>query len=297
MSQCQINRIMCNSLQLRVYTVSSLQLVKQLVAIHQTSPNATIALGRATNAAALLSASLKPQSDQNLCYKIQGSGPLKEIQVQADARGNFRAYVANPRVDDDLQIDSIDFAKAIGAGIITITKDVQMKTPYSGVSPLIKGEIAHDTAYYLTSSEQVPSAIILGLNLDTEGIPVSSGGILIQTFPETPNDAILLVEENIRSMSQTLGDALLDGTDIISIASELLGNRELQLLSSTPIVHNCRCSKKNLTRSLRTVARQDLIMMKEEDHGAELTCTFCKTVYTFSEQELQQIIDGKDQHS
>jgi molecular chaperone Hsp33 len=285
-----INRIICPGLNLRIYTVNSLNLVKKITNIHKTTPNATYSLGRAINATVLLSATLKPNSNQNISYRIQGNGPLKEVHVQADAKGNVRAYVANPQLDLNSAIERLSFSESIGAGLITITKDLNMKKPYSTVSPILNGEIALDTAYYLMNSEQIPSAIILGLNVDIESDIISSGGILIQTFPNTPESSIDLVEDNISNMDRTLGDALADGEDIIAITNEILGNNELQLLSTTNIQHNCRCNKIVLENVLKNSDKKDLIQMIEEDHGADITCTFCNKNYHFSEDELNIIV-------
>ena len=211
--------------------------------LHGTSPNATVALGRTITAAALLSATLKPDSDQSLLLKIEGSGPIREIHAQADARGNIRGYAANPAPDLDEDIGGISFSRTIGAGFLTVRKDIGMKEPYSSITPLHAGEVAGDLAYYLTASEQVPSAVIIALTLDTDGSVASSGGILIQTFPGTPDESISRVELSITNLVKDLGASLREGTDITSVLGDILGGEPFNVIESRPILARCRCSR------------------------------------------------------
>lgn len=286
-----ISRIYCGSLKLRAYTVVSPETVREITSLHKTSPNGTIALGRTINAAALLSATLKPESNQSILVKFSGNGPVKEIHVQADAFGNIRGYIANPAPDITDDIGRISFSKSIGAGFLTVIKDLGMKEPYSSITPLLYGEVASDVAYHLTSSEQVPSAVILGLNLDSEGGIASSGGILIQTFPDTEPAVIEKLEFNIKSMPLGLGDILEKGENIYSVISGLFDDNEIDILSSGPVKHRCRCSHDMLLQLMKTVHRDELMEMVEQDKGATVTCTFCRKEYAFTEDELRSLTE------
>lgn len=285
-----ISRIYCKDLSLRAYTVTSRSVVQQIVTAHDTTPNATMALGRSINAAALLGSTLKPMSNQNILLKFSGSGPIKGIHVQADARGNIRGYVANPHVDITENLDKLSFSKSIGAGFLTVIKDMGMKEPYTSITPLLYGEVASDLAYYLTTSEQVPSAVILGLNLNENGEIASSGGILIQTFPDTPIETIEKIEENINSMATPLGNLLEKGTDIYSVVSELFDNRGMEILSTTPLQYSCSCRRETLLQIFRGIQKEELIDMINKDDGAEATCTFCLKKYRFTGLELKSLL-------
>jgi molecular chaperone Hsp33 len=282
-------RLMIPQLHVRAYAVQSLDTVRSIVEAHNTTPNATTALGRAISAGALLSASLKPDSDQTISMKIQGSGPVKEIQVQADAHGHIRGYIARPRVDEETDLGVISMPKALGAGLLTVTKDLGLKETYSGTTHLIKGEIALDVAYYLTSSEQVPSAVVLALMLDKEGRVASAGGILIQTLPDTPEDAIGMIEKKLAKPYSSLGTELLRGTDIREYLSQLLSGEMIETLSATPVVHRCRCSRERIESMLASLDTTDLDAMILEDGGADVHCTFCNTLYTFTKSELEAV--------
>lgn len=285
-----ISRIYCGSLKLRAYTVVSPGTVQEITSIHRTTPNATMALGRSINAAALLSATLKPESGQSIILKFSGDGPVKEIHVQADSFGNIRGYIANPSPDITDDIGKISFSKSIGAGFLTVVKDIGMKEPYSSITPLLYGEVASDVAYHLTSSEQVPSAVILGLNLDMDGNIASSGGILIQTFPDTETEVLEKLEENIKSMPRALGDILEKEENIYNVVTALFDDHHIDILSSGPLRHNCRCSHDMLLQLLKTIQKDELIEMAEQDRGATVTCTFCRREYNFTENELKSLL-------
>lgn len=276
-------------LKLRAYLTTSIDTANAIVKAHNTTPNATYALGLSVNAGILLSSMLKEDLDQVVSLKIQGSGPLKEIQVQVDTKGNVRGYTARPRVDEEAEIGSISTQKSLGAGLLTVTKDIGVNRPYDGTVHLIKGDIATDTAYYLTSSEQIPSAVMLALTLDKEGLINVSGGILVQTYPDTPEASIILASEKMSSPAISLSAALASGRDIREYLSELLGGQKIDTLAQTPMRHRCRCSRDSIESMLTSLTKDDLHAMIHEDKGAEVHCTFCNTAYAFTEAELETI--------
>ncbi len=286
----KISRIHCKKLNLRAYTVESLSTAREIVKIHETTPNATVAMGNAINAAALLAATLKPKSRQSLLLKFSGEGPLREVHAQADANGNIRAYTANPAIDECGDFNSINFSKAIGAGLITVIKDLGMKENYKSVTPILKGEIAADLAYYLTTSEQIPSAVLLGLNLNSQGEIIASGGILIQTFPDTDSRVIEQVEFNINNLDTNLGESLAQGKDINSVLSNIFGGEESETLTTIELKHGCSCGRESLLGAMKNIDPGEIKSMIEEDGGAEITCTFCKKNYNFSADDLKGIL-------
>jgi molecular chaperone Hsp33 len=293
MEQDMLQRIICETLNLRAYTATTLAAVREITALHGTTPNATVALGRTVTAAALLSATLKPDSDQSLLLKIEGSGPIREIHAQADARGNIRGYAANPGPDLDEDLGGISFSRSIGAGFLTVRKDIGMKEPYSSITPLHAGEVAGDVAYYLTASEQIPSALIIALTLEKDGSISSSGGILIQTFPGTPEDVIARVEHAIYSLKNDLGTSLRQGLAITSVLEEIFGREPFSVIETRPIRAACRCSREIIRAALLYINGGELADMLARDHGAEVVCTFCTKKYRFDEQDLRSLIREK----
>jgi molecular chaperone Hsp33 len=284
-------RLIVPSLNVRAYAAVTLDTARDITRVHNTTPNATAGLAKAISAAVLLSSSLKPGSDQSIGYKLQGSGPIAEIQVQVDAFGNVRGYTKKPRVDEEADLGSISFPKAIGAGLITVTKDLGSGDPYVGVSHLATGEIAMDTAYYLTMSEQIPSALVLALKLDHEGSIACSGGIMFQSFPDTPKDAIEKIEKGISGATVSLGDHLLGGGDILSYVSDITGGAQIDVLGETQLRHRCRCDKQLIRSVLKTLDPKDIEQMLHEDKGAKVVCTFCCSEHVFSKEDLESILE------
>jgi len=283
-------RILCDKLNLYAFAAMTLETAREITGLHGTSPNATVALGRTVTSAALLGATLKPGSGHSLSVKFSGSGPLKEVHVQADSEGHIRGFAAVPAPDLAEDIGKISFSKAIGAGLLTVTKNTGMKEPYTGVTPILAGDIAADLSYYLTVSEQVPSAVILGLTLDDTGGIASSGGILIQTFPDTDRTVVETVESRIKSMTRPLGDILLEGGDILDTVRSIFGE-EITILGETALRYACPCSRDYLKQILGGFSPGEIEEMVRDDGGAEIVCTFCKNAYHFDTEELTAILD------
>jgi molecular chaperone Hsp33 len=288
-------RIYCPELKLRIYAADTLTAAADIIKIHEATPNAAWALGRSITAASLLSGNLKPQSGQSIALKFSGSGPLKEVSVQADASGNIRGYTANPQVDITDPADSISFSKSIGAGFLSVTKELGMKTPYTGVVPLLYGEVAMDTAAYLTESEQVPSALVIGFSMNTDGAVIASGGILIQTMPDTNEEAIAFMEEVLTAGIIPVGERLAAGTGLIEIVTGFTGGREIDVMSELELRAACSCSRNIIASALSGVSVSELRDMIEKDNGAEASCLFCCKLYHFSAEDLEAIISKKNE--
>ncbi len=293
MRQDTLTRILCNEYNVRAYTAHTLGIAQEITDVHGTTPQASIHFTRAINAAVLMSSSLKPGSRQNLSLKISGSGPMKEIHVQIDAWGNVRGYIAVPVIDPLDTEGDYSFGRLIGEGFITVIKDLGLRDPYRGTTPIQDFEIAADVARYLTFSEQVPSALILTAKLDRDFKLIASGGILIQVFPDTDPEVIASLEKKITSCSTSLGDHLANGNDILAFLSEIFDKRPLIISHSTPLHHNCRCSRDMLRKIVSGFAEEELIDMKEKDDGAEMECGFCRKKYRFSGEELIAILKEK----
>lgn len=281
-----VSRMICESLNVRVCAVESLHLVRELSRIHAATPVAAFLLGRLVNATALMSAGLKPGSDQNISVRVSGNGPIREIHVQADARGNLRGYVGVPGVDHSMAGENTDLSGVVGAGLLTVAKDLGLKEPYRSVTPLRTGDIAMEIAHYLAASEQLPSAIILGVSIEAGGGIDASGGILVQYFPGAREDSLAAIERNIASMRPSLAAALKEGVSMRSVVSGLLGSRPMTVLESTPLTLSCRCGREMLREILKGIEAGEPGSMSADDGRIEITCTFCTKRYYFTEAEL-----------
>jgi len=280
-----LDRLISKKYNLRGYAVNSRNAADEIISVKMTSPLSSYILGQSINAALLVSASLKPETDQNLTFKIEGSGKLKSVIVQADARGNIRASIANSNLDSSMKI-----GEAIGAGVINVSKDIGFDNPYNGVSPILGGDIAYDTAYYLTQSEQIPSALLIGFSLNDNLSVKSSGGILIQTFPDTPISSIEYAEKMISDIKSGFSERISSSETPLSILYDIFGKNETELLSSIPVRFKCRCSKEIVLSTLKLIERSEIEDILKKDKSCEISCAFCEKKYHFDESELTSLL-------
>jgi molecular chaperone Hsp33 len=285
-----ISRIICDELNIRAYTVVTSASASEITRVQQCNPISALILGRMINAAALLGATLKPGSNQTITLRMSVTGPLKELHVQADARGDIRGYAANPNVEFDP--GSSDMKKYIGSGFLNVIKDLGMKEPVTSVLAIMHADIAKDVARYLSVSEQIPSALILSTEPGPEGNIINSAGILIQTFPGTKEETIGIIEKNILSSGSSLGKFLSRGNDINAYLSNILGGAPFTVLETTPL--RAKCGREMLLEALRGFESEEIQDMIEKDGGAELSCMFCRNVYRFSADDLAGILKDRN---
>ena len=255
---------------------------------HHTAPVASAALGRTLTANAMMGAMLKGSKDR-VSLQIKGDGPLGGIVTEANGMGEVKGYVYNPNVETHINhVGHLDVGGAVGNASLTVVKDLGLKEPYIGQVPMFTGEIAEDLTYYFAASEQTPSAVILGVLVDTDLSIRQAGGIIIQVLPDADDDAITKLENNIKEFGD-LTARLEKGQSIEYLIETLLGAVEYMDTSDVNFV--CDCSKERMERALISVGKDELNAIIEEDHQAEVVCPFCNDKYTFSEQELVELRD------
>lgn len=272
----------------RAFAVRTTVLVEELRTRHNTMPTATAALGRAATAGAMMGMMLK--GEERLTIQIKGDGPLGQIVVDSNAYGEVRGYADHPETDLPLNdIGKLDVAGAVGReGFVYVIKDLGLKEPYRGSIPIVSGELAEDFTYYFAKSEQTPSAVALGVLVDTDLSVKAAGGFIIQLLPGLSDDEIGHIEELISKMPPIT--TLLDsGEPLERILSAAVG--EIRLLETTAIQFKCKCSRDRVEQTLISLGVSELEAILWEDSQAEVVCHFCNEVYTFSEEELQGLID------
>lgn len=250
---------------------------------HRPAPTAAVALGRALTGGVLLGALLKGR--QRLALTFEGSGPLGKIVVQADAHGGVHGYVAHPEVDLPLRHGRFDVAGALGAGVLTVTKDLLLKTPYQGIVHLVSGEIAEDLAYYLTESEQIPSAVGLTTIPDATGGIAVAGGFLLQSMPPAEPAALDAVLARIQALPP-LGRLLQDAPSAHGLLTRLAGDMELEILEEQPVAFRCSCSRQRVAVALRTLGGEELTRLAAAGEALPIRCQFCGETYAFGPEEL-----------
>lgn len=276
-----IARAMAVKGKIRAVACVTTKLANDICFLQGTSPVVSIALGRALSGAALVGSTLK--QGQRLALKFEGNGPMKKLIAEADWDGALRATVAVPEAEAD------SVTAALGkAGFLTVTKDLGLKEPYSGTVQLYTSEIAEDLAYYLTDSEQIPSAVALGVSLAPDGQIAVSGGFLIQSLPPSDEAAVDQIMTTISTLPP-LTTLLKDGTTPQQLLDILLEGVEHHPLESTDLFFRCGCSRDKVERALLSLGKAELERMIEEQGEAAVTCEFCKQQYRFERSELEAL--------
>ena len=260
---------------------------------HKLSYVATAALGRAMSSGLLLASNMKKEGSR-VNIRIKGNGPLGGLLVDAGLDGTVRGYVENPQIElPPNAIGKLDVGRAIGQeGYLYVVKDIGYGYPYSSTVELVSGEVGDDVANYLVTSEQTPSALLVGVFVGAEGV-TASGGILLQVLPKAARDEslIALLESRVSQLSG-FTPLLRKGKTLTEIMEELLGDLGLSILPESQLVRfDCRCSFNRVLGALKMLGEAELQDMIEKDEGAEATCQFCGEIYQASKDELAQLID------
>lgn len=286
----EIVRMIAKDAPIKAAAITGTELVERARAIHDTWPVATAALGRTLLAASLMGNMLKEENG-SVTLRIKGGGPLGTITAVSDNQGNVRGYVQNPAVDVPRKAHAkLDVGAAVGSnGDITVIKDIGLKDPYVGSVQLVGGEIAEDVAAYYAESEQIPTACAFGVLIAPEQTVSVAGGYLIQLLPGTEDGVIDQIEAGIREVGAVSG-LLAEGITAEELLRRVLAGFELEVLEQTPVEYRCYCSRQRVSRALISMGAEELRSMIEEQGGAELTCQFCDKIYSFSREELEELL-------
>lgn len=281
-------RAITTNKEIRALAVKSTEVVREAQERHQTTPVATAALGRVITGA-LLTGSLVKSGDE-IVLKIEGTGPAGKIVADANQEGEVRGYIQNPKLDL-YQTDSgkLDVAKAVGAGELSLTKIMRMKEPYTGSVALVSGEIGEDLTYYFTASEQTPSAVGVGVLVDTDLSVKAAGGFIIQLLPDASEETIKMLEknlENIKSVSQMIKN----GMTPEELLTELLGDMDYRIMARKDVQFKCRCSRERSYELLAGLGKKDIEELLSEEDKVEIRCHFCNKTYTFDSEEVEELL-------
>ena len=274
----------------KAVAVTTKELTERARQIHKTLPVATAALGRMLAAGSMLGNALKGEGS-SVTLRINGGGPLGTLLVVADKEGNVRGTVDEPWVDIPLREDGkLDVGAAVGVdGTLTLVRDLNMKEPYVGSVGLLSGEIADDLASYFVESEQIPTAVGLGVLVDRDQSVKVAGGYIIQLLPGAGEDVITKVEGGIFS-SGSVTKILTENDDPEAMLRMLLSDFEVEILEKEPIEYRCDCSRERMERALISLGPEELRALIDEQGDAELSCRFCDQKQHFSREELEEML-------
>ena len=264
------------------------ELVGEICRKQQTDLTASVALGRLLTGAALMSCLLKGQ--QRLAIMIEGNGPLGKLSVESDAAGRLRGSIRNPVAGLPPKEGRFDVAGAIGkAGFLHVWKDLGLKEPYQSMVQLQSSEIAEDLAWYLTSSEQVPSSVSLGVELNSEGQVAAAGGLLIQALPPGDEQQVARIIEKLQQLPPTtslLRQGLTPGQILARVFDEL----EFRVQTEIPLQFHCPCSRSQIEGMLLTLGRDELQQLVTEQETVEVVCEYCRRRYTFDREQVERLL-------
>lgn len=273
---------------IRAFAICSKDMVEQARVHHNTFPVMTAALGRLLSGAAMMGSMMKGEKDL-LTLQIQCSGPAQGLTVTADAAGHVKGYAVNPQVDLPLNENGkLDVGKALDLGVLSVIKDMGLKEPYVGQCQLQTGEIAEDLTYYFATSEQIPSAVGLGVLVNPDGTVRQAGGFIIQLMPFTPDDVIEKLEERIAKID-SVTTMFERGLTPEGILEEILGELKLVITDTLPAKFQCDCSKDRILKALATISRKDMDDIIADGKSIEVKCQFCNTAYQIEVDELKEI--------
>ena len=274
---------------IRAFAATTRDLVEEARSRHNTSPVATAALGRTLTAGAMMGSMMKGDDDL-LTIQIKGDGPIGGIVVTANAKAEVKGYVYEPNVLLHANAKGkLDVSGAIGKGSLCVIRDVGLKEPYVGQTDLVSGEIAEDLTYYYAVSEQIPSAVALGVLMNKENTVRRAGGFILQVMPGADDDILAKIEDSLKDLPPVT--SLLDeGYTPETILERVLGDFGLVITDKMPTRFACNCSKERVEKALITVGEKDLRSLIAEGKPVELNCHFCNSSYTFTVDELQDLL-------
>ncbi len=263
-------------------------IVDEAARIHGTSRTASAALGRALTGGLLMGALVK--RGQRVGLKFEGTGPLKKIIVEADNDGTVRGFVGVPDTEVPFKDEKLNVSGALGSeGLLTVIKDIGLKEPYQGIIKFQSGEIGEDLARYFAESEQIPTAVGLGVFVEPDGKVSAAGGFIIQTLPPTEERAVDQLIENIRKIP-TVTEFLRQGGTPEDMLAEIFSGLTYHMLGKRNLFLRCACSRERVERILLALGIGELQRMIAEQNETDVTCEFCRTSYHFTRMELEDLI-------
>jgi molecular chaperone Hsp33 len=275
--------------QIRAFAATTRELVEHARKIHGTSPVATAALGRLLTAGVMMGGMMKGENDI-LTLQIKGSGPIGGLTVTADTKGRVKGYAYNPEVLIHAnEKGKLDVSGALGAGILSVIKDMGLREPYVGQTHLVSGEIAEDLTYYFATSEQVPSVVALGVLMNRENTVRRAGGFILQLMPFAEDGIIDRLEKKVGEITGITSLLDRDMTPEM-ILEHILGEFGIEFLDKLPAAFECSCTKKRVEKAIISIGHKDIREMIEDNEPIEVNCHFCNKHYVFSVDELKEML-------
>lgn len=280
-----LEKAYCMNQTVRIFACNTTNIVKKAQDIFNMWPSSIMAFGRVLTISAIMSCTYKNGEFLNVI--VDCDGPIGKMTVEA-TEGKVRGYVKNPGVFLQNKDGKINVKDAVGAGMIEVIKDLHLREPFSSSSEIISGEIADDFTYYFAKSEQIPSSVGLAVNLNKESKVISAGGFLLQVMPGCKKETIDLLEKHLNEM-KPISKMIEEGYTPEEIINEVTMG-DYQLLEKKELKYECNCNKERFAKGLKSIGKDSLLQILNEDKHAHITCNFCKKEYEFTEDDLKKLI-------
>lgn len=275
--------------QIRAFACSTRDIVEDARKMHDLSPVVTAGLGRLLTAGAMMGSMLKGDNDV-LTLQIKGTGPVKGLTVTADSKARVKGSAIETQVMlPPNALGKLDVGGAVGDGILSVIKDMGLKEPYVGQTQLQTGEIAEDLTYYFATSEQVPSAVGLGVLMNKDNTVKCAGGFIIQLMPFAEDEVINALEEKLKTMD-SVTKILNNGNTPEQLLELLLGELGLEITDTMPAEYYCDCSRERVERAIISIGKKDIEEMIEDSKPIEVRCQFCDKIYNFDVDDLKAML-------
>lgn len=291
----KILRVMTRDGSARAFVIDSTDIVNEAIRLHHTAPTATALLGRTLTAASMMGTLLK-EPGNTLTLTIKGDGPAGTTLAVSDYAGNVKGYIAEPDTDIPRKPNGkLDVSGAVGAGTLSVVKDIGLKEPYSGMIELVSGEIAEDITEYFHTSEQTPSACALGVLVSPEHTCIAAGGLLIQLLPFADDETVGKIEANLSSFS-SISKLIAEGKSLNELMDMALCGVEYDVFDEIDVAYACDCSRERMERAVISLGKKDIEEIFAEcrsegkDEELEICCQFCNNKYKFTRDDLADIL-------
>lgn len=276
----------------RAFAIDATTVVRELQERHGLFPVTAAAVGRTAMGALLLAAASLKEEDQLLTIEVRGGGPIGRILCTANGAGEVRGLATNPHAHaESLAPGKLNVAGVVGTqGYLSVSRDLGMRDVYQGTVEIVSGEIAEDIAYYLSRSEQIPSAIALGVFVSSEGVVDAAGGYLIQLLPGLDADAIAEIERRVAALPHPT--TLIREGVTPEVVLDRIFDGDVQILDRSPVRFGCPCSRERFQAALVTLGQEEMTRIIEEEEGdvTELVCHFCSKAYQFTRDDMADIL-------
>ena len=270
----------------RIYAAKSTNLVGKAQKIHDLWPTSAAAFGRLLTASVIMGAMYK--GDQELTIRVEGDGPIGSMVTATNAYGEVKGYIDNPHVFLQYNSGKLNVGQSVGNGFIHVTKDLKVRNLFTSRSEIQTGEIAEDFAYYFTASEQIPSAVGLGVLVNDDNGILASGGFILQVMPGCKSETLDKIEDILKSI-MPVSEMIQKEYTPEMIIKELAGE-DFQLLENMEINYKCNCNREKFEKGLISIGKDELNKILKTDGQMETTCHFCNTKYHFSEEDIEGLI-------